>query len=121
LFLFLAVVGFELSASHLIGRYFVTWATQPQNFFCFLVIFQVESHVFTYCQPQTMILLSTHSWDDRHMSPVLFYDGSLTTFWPGLAWTTFLLLSTSQVAGITDVSHHVPEPMNAFLEWQLQV
>jgi hypothetical protein len=53
LFVFLVVLGFELMASHLLGKCSII-----QPFFA-LVIFQIGSHIFAQGRPQTDTLLST--------------------------------------------------------------
>jgi hypothetical protein len=70
------VLGFELRASCLLGRY-SPLEPQPQPFFA-LVIFQIGS-CDCVGQPQTTILLPPHSWDYRYdHHTTLFVDFQVT-------------------------------------------
>jgi hypothetical protein len=76
---------------------------KPSPFFT-LIIFQVVSHIFaTYSLPQ--------SWDDRREPPSPTYwlkEAFAHFFCLGLVLNHDPLISASQVARITGVSHHTP-------------
>jgi hypothetical protein len=68
----LAVLGFELRASCLLGRCSITWTMPPAFFLGGLVIFQIEPHTFcpgpaSIYDPSTKCVLS--SWDCRLAPP----------------------------------------------------
>jgi hypothetical protein len=58
--LFLAGLGFELKALHLLGRHYTFWAMPPALFA--LVIFLIE-------RPRSSYLHFPCSWDDRYTPP----------------------------------------------------
>jgi hypothetical protein len=64
---------------------------------------------FLPMRPWTTILLFMLlcSWDDRHVPPCppIGWDGVFRTFCPNWPWNAILLISASQVARITGVSH----------------
>jgi hypothetical protein len=104
-----AVLGFELSASCLLGRCSTAWAI-PSALFA-LVCLETGSY-FLPRQAWTLILLfyTSHcSWDDRHTPPSCYWlRWDLRNFslcWP---WTEILLISASLVATVTAVNHWHP-------------
>jgi hypothetical protein len=106
---FLAFLEFELKALHLPCRCSTTWALPPALFA--LASFQVESCDFcleldSYLNPTSYGLLC--SWDHSHITItglfwIICWDGVSLFAWPR---TAILLISASQVTGITDLSHH---------------
>jgi hypothetical protein len=50
-----SILGIELRALHLLGKWSTTWTTHPTHFS--LVIFQILSHTFAQSQSPTVILL----------------------------------------------------------------
>jgi hypothetical protein len=68
-FFFFVVLGFELGASHLLGRCSTAWASLPTLFA--MVNLEMGSH-FLPRLAWTVVLLfwaSCHSWDDRRLPP----------------------------------------------------
>jgi hypothetical protein len=78
---YLAVLGFELRASHLLGS--ITWATLPALFVG--IIFEIGSHFIPELSWAIIILfvLPLHSWDDRWVPPHPAID------WDGVSQTSF--------------------------------
>jgi hypothetical protein len=58
-----------------------------------------------------------HSWDDRLMPlhPAIGRDGIWQNFCLDMSWTMILLISSPQVARITEVNHHTQQNMRFLL------
>jgi hypothetical protein len=101
----LIVLGIELRASHLLGRWSMAWAMSPALF----VIFQIGFHIFALAKmdydPPTYGLL--HSWDHRQIPPfqAQFLRWGPTNFLPDYPQTMILPIFASWVTGIVGVSH----------------
>jgi hypothetical protein len=75
-FYFLAVLGFELKASHLLGRQCTTWATPPApSSYLILFHFMAESHCIAQAGLKLMILLPPKCRDYRHVPPIIHKGG----------------------------------------------
>jgi hypothetical protein len=110
---FLAVLGFELRTLCLLllGKWSIIWATLVTFFV--LVISQIGSCTFCLGWLQTMILQG--SWDYRCVPSYMVYllRWDLTNFCSSWPWNEILPISTSQVAGITCLSHCI-QPLLIF-------
>jgi hypothetical protein len=106
-----ALLGFEIRVSCMEGRHSITW-TMLQPFFA-SVVFQIGSLVSYYAFPVKKL----RSWC---VPPHQTRDGeraSLLTFCPGWLYTSSLLISASQVAGITTtMCHHAQSLMYRFFK-----
>jgi hypothetical protein len=98
---FLVILGFELRALHLLGRYSTSWLMPPV--LLFLVIFEMESCFLPKQVWTTVLLFYTfcHSWDDRYVTPCPAFP---------LRWGLEVRSSWSQPPNnqdtkITDMSH----------------
>jgi hypothetical protein len=87
----------ELRVLQLLSRHSTTWPTTLALFA--LVIFQIWSHH----HPPICFLCS---WDDRHTPPHSAFIGLANCLSRLTLTTLILLISTLQVAKITDTSHH---------------
>jgi hypothetical protein len=113
IFLFLPVLGFELSTC-------TTW-TMPPDLLCFSYFSDQAS---CFCQagldcdpPATYASYPagiTDTQDMHHHSQLVCWDGISWTFCLGWPWTTALPISASQGARIADVSHHTQPVIFAY-------
>jgi hypothetical protein len=108
-FYFLAVLGFELKALHLLGRHSITWAMPPT---LFTVIFQIRSPICVclgWPGLQSSYLRFLLSWDNRYvpLCPAFTWLGwGLLNFFPGVALNYNPPNLHFWVPRITGVSHH---------------
>jgi hypothetical protein len=115
------MLGFELRASHLLGKCTTTWLMPPACFclvlFCFVFCFSYFSdRVLCFClwsdlRPWSSYLHFLLSWRDRH-SPLclaLWLRWGSVTFYLGWPQTKVLLISAS---GVAVHSHTRPMYMN---------
>jgi hypothetical protein len=101
LFVYLMILGFELKCLTL-TRHSTTWA-MPSSPFCFLLFFQIETHVFAWGWSWTMILLpilpGLLGLQVYSIMPGLIVEMDLANFF---AWNT---VSWSLPPGIIGVLH----------------
>jgi hypothetical protein len=104
---FLMVMGFELRDLHL----WHTWAMLPS---CFAVVISEKGLALCPSCPRLrsscLFYNSCHYWDDRCLRPCpgVGWDGISWTPCPGWSSAKTVLISASQVAKITGVSHRHP-------------
>jgi hypothetical protein len=107
--------------SHPPGRHSTTWVAPPSSFAFFFFSGRVLCF-FSWGQLWTLILLPIPpcSWDHRrrhHHTQLVVWDGVLLASLLELAWTSILLISASQMAGITQVHHHLWPSLSVFRGW----
>jgi hypothetical protein len=108
-YLFIAILGFELKALYLLSRYSITWARSPA--LLALVIFPADSHTFSWAGLDLNLPVCASCIVGvigmNHHTRVIGWDGFPLTFCLGWPWTTILLISASWVDRFKDVSHHI--------------
>jgi hypothetical protein len=105
-FTLFGILGFELRASHLLGRHSKHLSLSPA-LFCFSYF---SGRVLCFCPgpasgSNPLIYGLASGWQET-TTWLIDWDGGLTNFCPGYAQTLILLIFASQVGGITAMSHH---------------
>jgi hypothetical protein len=117
--LLLAVLGFELKASHFLGRCSTTWVMSAA-YFC-SGYSQTGFHFLPRLARTTILLfyISYPREDGRYATmPPIGWEGVLKPFCLGWPQTTILPMSASQVTGIAGMSYQGPVS-HLFLLWHL--
>jgi hypothetical protein len=106
------VLGFELRALHLPGRCSTTWAILPTLFIFRIFLFVFLNWVSHLCPgwprlwSSYLCFLCRLGWKAHDTMPRYVSRWGRELFCSDWPWTTILLISTSQVARITDKSQH---------------
>jgi hypothetical protein len=105
--MFFLVLEFELRTSHLLGRCSTTWASPPALLVLF--IFEIGACIYTHAGLDHPPPICAPNVDGRctPLCPATDWDGVSWTFCFGKSWNMILLISTSPVTRITDVSQYV--------------
>jgi hypothetical protein len=74
-----------------------------------VVIFGIASPIMSGLDCNPAICACPCSWDARNapLHAAIGWDGVLWVFWPGWPWIMIFPISTSQVASVIGLSHHV--------------
>jgi hypothetical protein len=106
-FSLLAVLGFELRASHLLDRLSSTWV-RPLALFA-VVIFRIGLHFYAWtsldCDPSIYVSLIAWMTGVYHHVQLLLIDGGLENTSPSWSRTAVLPILASHIARITGMSH----------------